>query len=83
MNHRRRGFVLAVLAVALSPRTGAASTKITMRGKLLGSADGNEFFTDPEGESESVTLRADSGIYLADYLRGCVGKTVVITVEPT
>ena len=81
MTPPRRGFLLALLAVAL-PITGRASSKITLRGKLLGSADGTEFFTDPEGESESVTLRADAGVYLADYLRGCVGRTVIITVEP-
>lgn len=77
----RRGLLLALGAVAVAPLAVTAATKITLRGKLFGSSDGTEFFTDPDGESEGVTLRADSGVYLADYLRGMVGSHVIITIE--
>jgi len=78
----RRGAMLALMAVAVTP-FAVTATKITLRGKLFAteeeSANGT-FFIDPDGESESITIGAQG--YVRDYLGGCVGRTVDITIEP-
>lgn len=82
---RVRAFALAVWLAALGLVVFGAGSKMTLRGKLYATeqeADNGLFFLDPDGESESISVVANAGGIVADYLHGSVGRTVVITIEP-
>jgi len=74
-------FVLAFLVDHASP----APSHFQLTGKLLASeeqADQGFFFTDPEGESESVELHVPIHGLTATWLRGNIGREVVVTIAP-
>lgn len=76
--------VALALAVLLVAALLDAATRVTLKGKLFASeeqADNGLFTLDPEGDSEGITIQTSGG-YLGDYLRGSIGRTVVIIIEP-
>lgn len=85
----RRGF-LALLGVtkvfvvdAAAPVS--ASTKITLKGRLFRfhpDSDGIDYALDPTGDTEGLELRPNDGGYLNDYLKGCEGRIVSVTIQP-
>ena len=81
----RRAFLtllgLAPLSVAVTPAT--AATKITLTGRLYSYHPGSDTpdyaLTD---DTEWIELRPNDGGYVADYLKGCEGRIVHVTIEP-
>lgn len=79
----RRGFLgLFVLAGSAS---ASASTKITLKGRLFRfhpDSDSVDYALDPTGDTEGIELRPNDGGYLNDYLKGCEGRIVSVTIQP-
>ena len=76
---------LAPLGVVATPLSITASTKITLEGRLFRfhpDSDGLDYALDPTGDSEGMELRPNDGGYVADYLKGCEGRIVHVTIEP-
>ena len=82
----RRGFIAGLFAALALPGVASAGTKIQMRGTLFRfhpqSDDDIAFQIDPVDDSETITLTPNQGSFLEDYLKGCEGSVVTITVEP-
>lgn len=85
----RRGF-LALLGVTKVFLVDAAApvgagTKITLNGRLFRfhpDSDSLDYALDPTGDTEGIELRPNDGGYLNDYLKGCEGRIVNVTIEP-
>lgn len=80
----RRGF-LALFGVLTTPLSASAATKITLKGRLFRfhpDSDGIDYALDPTGDSEGMELRPNDGGYVADYLKGCEGRIVSVTIQP-
>ena len=80
----RRSF-LALLGVVATPISATAATKITLTGRLFRfhpDSDQTDFALDPTGDTEGIELRPNSVGYLSDYLAGCEGRIVNVTIEP-
>jgi hypothetical protein len=76
--------LLCAMALAGSAKT-SANTKITLVGRLFRfhpDSDELDYALDPTGDSEGIQLRPDDGGYLNDYLKGCEGRIVNVTIEP-
>lgn len=80
----RRGLIsLITLGAGIVSRRADAGT-IQLRGTLVAASDDKKnfsFFTDPEGDSESIVLQPNSGGFVEQWLKGSVGGRAVITIE--
>lgn len=80
----RRGF-LGLFGVLAIPSTANAGTKITLQGRLFRfhpDSDSLNYALDPTGDTEGLELKPNDGGYLADYLKGCEGRIVNVTIQP-
>jgi hypothetical protein len=67
------------------PRRSAAGT-IALKGQLFATEEGaatGTFFTDPEGDSESLTLVANQDGFVHQWLKGSIGGDAMITIDVT
>lgn len=81
----RRGFFAIVSAALITPTSVTAGTKITLKGRLFRfhpDSDALDYALDPTGDTEGIELRPNDGGYLNDYMRGCEGRIVAVTIEP-
>jgi hypothetical protein len=82
----RRSFLALVGVTALfRPVTAQANTKITLVGRLFRfhpDSDSLNYALDPTGDSEGLELKPLDGGYLSDYMKGCEGRIVNVTIEP-
>ena len=76
---------MATLSAGMLPKRADAGT-IQLRGTLVAASDdkGNmSYFTDPDEDSESVTLQPEAQGFVEQWLKGSVGRHTVITIEAT
>ena len=81
----RRAMLLALCALTTAS-PARAGTKIMLVGRLFSfhpDSDNLDYALDPTGESEGIELRPNAGGYVADYLKGCEGRIVHVTIEPS
>ena len=76
---------MITLGAGIVSRRADAGT-IQLRGTLVAASDdkGNmSYFTDPEGDSESIALQPAAQGFVEQWLKGSVGGHAVITIEVT
>jgi hypothetical protein len=77
--------VLGFAPLGLVATPISASTKITLVGRLFRlhpDSDTLDWALDPTGDTEGIELRPNGGGAVDDYLKGCEGRIVSVTIEP-